>query len=207
MTSERRLWLVRHGETEGQSSIRYHGANDVALSDLGRSQIRDLVPLIEGASFSQVVHSPLIRASESAAILVDGLAASDDASNLLIRVDDRLREISFGACEGLTREEIHEAHPSFWAEYEAGKLDAFPGGEARQSFASRIAEGIHELASLDWVGDALVVAHRGTVKHAIQALLGASEPPQAAYGVELGSLSVLRQTSSGWHLEALGVRP
>ena len=27
-----RLWLVRHGETEGESSVRYHGSNDVALS-------------------------------------------------------------------------------------------------------------------------------------------------------------------------------
>ncbi|MFN6195270.1 MAG: histidine phosphatase family protein, partial [Planctomycetota bacterium] len=33
---------MRHGETEGQSSIRYHGRNDVALSDEGRAQIRAL---------------------------------------------------------------------------------------------------------------------------------------------------------------------
>ena len=48
MKSERRLWLVRHGETEGQSSIRYHGANDVPLSDVGRQQIRALLPLLAG---------------------------------------------------------------------------------------------------------------------------------------------------------------
>ena len=30
-----RLILVRHGETEGESSIRYHGRTDVALSELG----------------------------------------------------------------------------------------------------------------------------------------------------------------------------
>ena len=27
----RRVHLIRHGETEGESSIRYHGRNDVAL--------------------------------------------------------------------------------------------------------------------------------------------------------------------------------
>ena len=30
--------LVRHGETVGESSIRYHGRNDVVLSRKGRSQ-------------------------------------------------------------------------------------------------------------------------------------------------------------------------
>ena len=35
-----RLILVRHGETEGESSIRYHGRTDVALSELGRAQMR-----------------------------------------------------------------------------------------------------------------------------------------------------------------------
>jgi broad specificity phosphatase PhoE len=35
-----RLVLVRHGETVGHSSIRYYGRTDVALSDLGRRQMR-----------------------------------------------------------------------------------------------------------------------------------------------------------------------
>ena len=35
-----RIVLVRHGETTGESSIRYYGATDVPLSDLGRQQVR-----------------------------------------------------------------------------------------------------------------------------------------------------------------------
>ena len=38
-SSRSQLVLVRHGETEGESSIRYHGRNDVALSALGRAQM------------------------------------------------------------------------------------------------------------------------------------------------------------------------
>ena len=34
------LFLVRHGETTGQSSVRLYGATDVPLSDLGREQVR-----------------------------------------------------------------------------------------------------------------------------------------------------------------------
>ena len=203
MTSERRLWLVRHGETEGQSSIRYHGSNDVPLSDLGRRQIKDLLPLLQGVAFSRVWHSPLQRAAESATLLVDGL----ELSNELLAADDRLREICFGACEGMTREEIDAAYPTFWADYEGGRLDAFPEGEPRAEFAARVAAASREVVAGEWTGDMLLVAHRGIVKHAVRTLLQADDAPQQAFGVELASLTVLRQAGGAWQLDLLGMRP
>ena len=204
MMSERRLWLVRHGETEGQSSIRYHGANDVPLSDVGREQIRALLPMLAGVHFAQVVHSPLSRAVESALILLDGLRQSGDSLETVQRSDERLREISFGACEGLTREEIDVAFPNFWADHAAGKTDRFPEGELRTDFAARVAAAVVELAAADWQGDVLLVAHRGIVRQAIVQLLNEPDAPRDAYAVELGSLSVLRETSAGWELQLLG---
>lgn len=207
MTPERRLWLVRHGETEGQSSIRYHGANDVPLSEVGRTQIRALLPLLAGVRPTMVAHSPLVRAAESAQILVDGLrAAGGLISPEVLAPDDRLREISFGACEGMTREEIDAAFPEFWADYEAGRTDAFPDGEPRPVFAERVSGAVAELAAGSWQGDALLVAHRGTVRHAIMNLTGDLEAPISSYAVSLGSLSVLRQTPGGaWEMELHGM--
>jgi len=207
MTSERRLWLVRHGETEGQSSIRYHGANDVPLSEVGRTQIRALAPLFAGVQPAVVMCSPLQRATESAQILVDGMrqAGAGIGAEVLV-TDDRMREISFGACEGMTREEIDAAFPTFWADHEAGRTDRFPDGEPRKEFAARVAAGVSELAAGSWQGDALLVAHRGTVRHAIMNLLGDLAAPRSAYAVSLGSLSVLRSTADGgWELELLGM--
>ena len=205
-SSERRLWLVRHGETEGQSSIRYHGANDVPLSEVGRQQIRSLLPLLRGVQFAQIVHSPLSRAAESARILADELSAHGSAIEPgAIVVEERLREISFGACEGMTREEIDAAFPQFWADYEAGKTNSFPDGEPRSVFAARIAAAVADLVAAPWQGDALLVAHRGTVRHAIETLLMDPDPPRSAYAVELASLSVLRQTAAGWQLDLLSM--
>ena len=116
----RRLWFVRHGETEGQSSIRFHGRNDVALNEHGRAQIRALAPLLAHAPFVRVVHSPLRRAAESAAIL----AALCGATQVPHHADERLREISFGACEGMTEAEIEGAFPGFLAEHRAGPAHA-----------------------------------------------------------------------------------
>ncbi|MCB9886986.1 MAG: histidine phosphatase family protein [Planctomycetes bacterium] len=204
----RRIWLVRHGETTGQSSIRYHGRNDVPLSEHGKAQIRALAPWLAGVSFASVVHSPLQRAAESAAILGEHLRLPGER----FTADERLREISFGACEGLTREEIDAAFPDFWRAYRAGETDCFPDGEPRAAFAARVAAAFAELAAAPWQGDLLVVAHRGIVRQGLCALLGVPGHGPDPFGVELGSLSVVRHEGApppvgGWQLELLGARP
>lgn len=203
MAPERRIWLVRHGETEGQSSIRYHGSNDVPLSDAGREQVAALAPLLQGVTFGRVVHSPLLRAAESAAILQREVGWPADR----VSADERLREISFGDAEGMTREEIDRAFPGFWDDYDAGRTDAFPGGEPRAAFGARVYDAARELERADWQGDLLLVAHRGTVKHTICALLGLEEAPITGFAVELASLSVLREADEGWQVDLLGMRP
>lgn len=197
----RRLWLVRHGETAGQSSIRYHGSNDVPLSDHGRAQIRALVPWLAGVAFERVVHSPLVRAAESAAILNHELGHRGPTA-----VDERLREISFGACEGMTREEIDAAFPGFWTDYREGRVDAFPGGEPRAAYAARVGGFARELLGAGWSADLLVVAHRGTVRQVLRALFDLHDAVDDPFAVELGSLTVVRD-DGGFRLELLGALP
>ncbi|MEQ1633273.1 MAG: histidine phosphatase family protein [Planctomycetota bacterium] len=210
----RRVWLVRHGETEGQSSIRFHGQNDVLLSDLGREQIRALIPLFAGLRPVAVYHSPLQRAVESASVL----AKAHGWDRTSMRVDDRLREISFGDCEGLTREEIEAAHPEFWALHQKGEADSFPGGESRHEFAARVAAFVRELSEQHDFGDLVIVAHRGTVRHALRTLLAvpdAAPDPRPELRVRLGSLSVLRaeerdalrRSGKHWQVELLDFVP
>ena len=191
----RRLWLVRHGDTEGQSSIRFHGSNDTALCDHGRAQVRALAPLLAGLQPAAIVHSPLVRAAESAAILADacGMARS------LLRADPRLREISFGQCEGLTADEIAARFPAFWVEHQRGAAAGFPGGEPRREFAARVAAAVRELAAGPGE-DVVVVAHRGTVRHALRTLLGIADGQRDELGVRLGSLTVVRRDAR-WEVE------
>lgn len=207
MNGGRRLWLVRHGETEGQSSIRYHGRNDVPLSDVGRAQIRALAPLLDGVAFARIVHSPLQRAAESARILAELLGQDRER----FRAEERLREISFGACEGMTREEIHAAFPEFWAQHQVGDIEGFPDGEKRVDFTARVASFAHEVAAEDWSGDLLVVSHRGTVRQMLRALLGMPPAAKDSFAVDLASVTVLHQEpavpGAVWQLELLGAVP
>ena len=76
------LVLVRHGETEGQSSIRYHGRNDVALDERGRSQMRRAARALEREDFRKIFSSPLSRATEGARIIAGEGAISSRSANL-----------------------------------------------------------------------------------------------------------------------------
>ena len=70
------LALVRHGETVGNSSVRYHGRTDVELSDLGRAADACRSALAEYSSerfpARPIVASPLRRAAEGASIIAGG---------------------------------------------------------------------------------------------------------------------------------------
>ena len=72
MSSLRRIVMVRHGETEGQSSVRFHGSADVRLNDEGRAQLREAARKMKTEIFDLVAASPLQRAWEGAVIVSGG---------------------------------------------------------------------------------------------------------------------------------------
>jgi len=196
MNRANRLILVRHGETEGESSIRYHGRTDVALSELGREQMRLAARAIHSpraVQFGWVFSSPLVRASEGARIV-----AGDSVALITI---EEFAEVHFGLFEGLTANEIRERYPEEYARWNADRLAptfTYPGGESRAAFAERVERGVERMLS-NWTPrdrDALVVAHRGVIRAIVRKLAG-REPV-----VELGSIHILRYDGA-WQIDAL----
>ena len=100
MTQLRRIVLIRHGNTVGNSHERFHGSSDVALSDEGREQVRAAGRQLQTEVFDVIAASPQRRAWQSAALLSGGHP---------ILLVPELREIDFGRWEGLTAQEIGEA--------------------------------------------------------------------------------------------------
>ena len=66
MSKLRRIVMIRHGETVGNSSVRYHGRGDPALSHEGRLHAREAGQQLVGECFDAIVSSPLQRAWETA---------------------------------------------------------------------------------------------------------------------------------------------
>ena len=198
-----RFFLVRHGETEGESSIRYHGATDVPLSELGREQMRRAARAIAArrrqGNFGKVFSSPLVRASEGARIITREICG-EPASIVTI---EEFAEVHFGLFEGLTADEIRERYPKHFEVWNADRLAAdytYPEGESRANFAARVERGLERVLAI-WTPDrggedVLLVAHRGVIRAIVRKLTG-QQPV-----VELGSIQIL-EFDGEWRVVAL----
>ena len=154
--------LIRHGEPAGGPMFR--GSQDDPLSDLGWQQMRSAIAAKD--QWDRVVTSPLLRCRRFA----EELAC---ARQLPLEVDDRLREISFGAWEGRTANaimaETPEALTRFWSD---PVTHLPPGGEPLAEFQTRVRE-----AWQHWTREAagqqiLVVCHGGVIRMVLAEVMG-----------------------------------
>jgi broad specificity phosphatase PhoE len=204
----KRLVLVRHGETTGESSIRFHGSTDVGLSELGIRQARRAGQRIPGEVYELVVASPLSRAWRTALIALPRHP---------IQLEADFREIDFGRWEGLTLEEIELLDPDLYQDWQSRTATfdfPFPDGERRSHFRARVERGLERVLAAP-VSSAVIVAHKGIVRTVVEALTReALEQPHPELGEVLqlsqvtGDRYVLGPRSSNPRAcSALGIAP
>lgn len=191
------LILVRHGETAGESSIRYYGSTDIPLSDAGRMQMKLAGEALRDICFRTVVTSPLSRSMEGASIVLGG------ANGVTTVVVEAFREIDFGDWEGLTAREIESRFPETYREWrEHGRLEAFPGGDSRAGFTQRVMEAAGTVFE-DIELPALAVLHKGVIRSILFRMLGEEARTLIGDRIELGSIHRLRRNGTGWTLAAV----
>jgi broad specificity phosphatase PhoE len=195
MSSLRRIVMVRHGETEGQSSVRFHGSADVPLNDEGRAQLRETARRMKNEVFDLVAASPLRRSWEGARIVSGGAP---------VRLYSEFREVHFGHWEGMTAEEIEASNPALYRDWQAGAANfEYPGGELREAFRSRVARGLEALLAAG-ATSVLLVSHKGVIRTIGERLLDA----RLSEGPELGCVvSVSRGADGQWHEGRRGSNP
>ncbi len=163
--SLRKLILIRHGETDGQSSIRFYGSTDVELSEAGCAQMRSVAGTLRHQAIDLWVASSLRRSWKGAQIASGGAQ---------VRLEADFREIHFGRWEGLTAEEIKASDPVRYEDWQNGAEGfEFPGGEPRQDFRARVALGLARLGTTD-ARTAACVLHKGVIREIARALTGAA---------------------------------
>jgi broad specificity phosphatase PhoE len=184
-----RIVLVRHGETVGESSIRFHGATDVPLSDEGRRQAAQARRAIPGEGYDQIVASSLSRAWQTACIVAPGRP---------VVLEPDFREINFGRWEGLTKREIQARDPILYEDWQSGCIGfEFPEGERRGDFRARTLRGFSRILN-GLAQSAILVAHKGTVRTIAELLTEEELAPDLP---ELGGVThVIRRSDRRWHL-------
>lgn len=131
--------LTRHGLTERSEPEQHLGQHiDISLSDAGRRQAESLGRRLGGVRFDRAISSPLFRAQETAEILA--------ARGVRVEPDPRLKEMDYGAWEGLTYEQIEERDGAARREWElAPDRLPCPGGESGNQVAERVRSFLDDL--------------------------------------------------------------
>lgn len=147
--------LIRHGQTEFNRDGRLQGRLDSPLTPEGVEQARRMGRLVKTFVDEQgpwsVVSSPLGRAYQTAEIVCEAAGLG-----VAIETDERLTELSVGAFDGLTREEILAAAPE--TRIGPGWLFTTPGGEGEAALRARLAAWLAEVDETDG-RRRLVVSH------------------------------------------------
>ena len=87
------LYIMRHGRTDWNDRHKLQGRTDIPLNEEGRRMAEAAGEEYRDIPLALCFCSPLIRARETAEIVLRG-------RDVPIRTDDRLREMSFGSYEG-----------------------------------------------------------------------------------------------------------
>lgn len=132
------LVLTRHGLTDRSEPEQHLGQRlDLSINEAGRRQAAALARRLQVARFGRVFTSPLFRARETTEIIAPGAS---------IEADPRLREMDYGAWEGLTYAQIdaHDGERRREWTLAPDRLSC-PGGESGNDVAARVRSFLEEL--------------------------------------------------------------
>jgi broad specificity phosphatase PhoE len=194
-----RLLFIRHGETDYNREGRLQGQRDTPLNPRGREQAsavgRSLARLM-GAEIARLeaarafVASPLLRTRQTMELAraAMGLAPGDYATN------DVLKELTFGAWEGLTWPEVEARDAQGAAARARDKWDFVPpGGESYADLARRIAPWV---AAID--GDLFVASHGGVARALMYLTAGVAPAAAAEVGIHQGRAILFESDGFRW---------
>ncbi|MET9639750.1 bifunctional RNase H/acid phosphatase [Streptomyces virginiae] len=177
--------LLRHGETALTPQKRFSGSggSDPELSPAGRRQAAAVAEALAARGTVQtVISSPLLRCRETAQAVADRLG-------LDVTVEQGLREVDFGAWEGLTFAEVRERFPDdLQAWLDSPKAAPTGGGESFAAATRRISATRDRLLAEHAGRTVLLVTHVTPVKILVRLALGA--PPESLFRMELSAASL-----------------
>ena len=172
---QKKVYVIRHGETEWSLSGQHTGITDIPLTEKGRNKAKLLKPFLMKKSFVLVLTSPLQRAKETCTL--SGLGDQAETESNLI-------EWNYGDYEGLTSAKIHETNPG-WIVFN----DGAPGGETPEEVAVRADRVISRVVSVK--GDVALFAHGHILRALVARWLDLPAGAGRNFLLDTGTLNIL----------------
>ncbi len=145
-----RIYIVRHGETAANENGWLQGLSNGPLNDNGKMLARLTGQGMKDISFDCCISSPLLRAKETAEIIL-----KESGNSISVSVDDRIKEIDFGSLE---RTSIKDENVIRFLKKPVIDFK-FPDGESISEVMERTQEFLKELIAKDDGKTYLVSTH------------------------------------------------
>lgn len=148
------LYIMRHGKTDWNAKRKLQGCTDIPINDEGREMAIAASEEYKDVHFDVCYCSPLIRARETAELVLKG-------RNIPIIIDDRLREMGFGIYEGIENSFDIPDCPVNVLFFEPQNYKGVEGGETLDDVFKRTGEFLKEVVEPDLAEgkDVLIVGH------------------------------------------------
>lgn len=179
-----KIYLVRHGQSEGNLKNLWYGSSDLPLTELGRHQARQAGEKLREIDLPVCYVSPLIRARHTAELVLEGRAVP-------MVVEHDLREQHMGLFEPKSVPQIQAEDPEFFRALMADWIHITPpeGEPFDTGLAPRVARVLDRIVEKG--EDCLIVAHNGPLVFALSYLLGLPIEAAGRFYLKQGCFSMV----------------
>jgi broad specificity phosphatase PhoE len=171
----KRIWLIRHGETEWSLSGQHTGRTEIPLLEVGERRAIATGRELAGKQFALVLTSPRMRARDTARLA--GYAS-------VAQIDNNLQEWDYGVYEGITTADIRKHTPG-WLIWDG----PVPDGESIEQVAVRADKVIARAAEVG--GEVALFAHGHILRVLAARWLGLPAKAGQLFALDTGSISIL----------------
>jgi broad specificity phosphatase PhoE len=190
----KRVYLVRHGQTDWNRDLRFRGRIDVPLNERGRREAEAIAEALRDENIDAIYTSPLSRAVESA-------RPAARLFNLEIVPVEGLIDISYGTWEGLPFHEVRQRYTDEYLKWEERPhLVRFPSGETLDEVRERSLGALRDIVSNNPGKSILIIPHRVINKVIACAILGINNSHFWEIKQDTGCINVIDYSSEGFAL-------
>jgi 2,3-bisphosphoglycerate-dependent phosphoglycerate mutase len=136
------LYIFRHGQSEDNSEMIFSGWRDAKLTEVGIKQALDLAEILKDKKIDYLISSDQIRAIDT---MKHAISLNEEAKNLEIHTDKRIRERSYGDLQGTSKLELFLQDEALCNEYRRSYTKRANNGESLDDVVSRVKDFIEEI--------------------------------------------------------------
>lgn len=159
-----KVYMIRHGETNGNTEKFHQGWGDAYLTEKGIAQANAIKEVVTKKKFDRILSSDLFRTKQTC-----GIIFGQDAK---VEYDARLREINNSVLTGMYADDMLAKYGDVYLDARKRMDFSAFGGENAESFMERTADFLKYLETDTTSDNIAVVSHGGTIRAIMCNVLG-----------------------------------